>query len=309
MDDDDEDEDDGWAVMRMEGNKRKRKEEGGRKGGIEGGEEEKGHGYLERLVDAARSAVRSGHYEFGFTIHHSRIISMSNAILSCRRSGKNAIIAEVKFASPSMGRIRDYTSPQTIARDMVDAGAIALSVLTQPNYFNGSIEYLMNVRVAVDVPLLMKDIIVSREQVDAAYRAGADCILLISSIYAEGLADDTLEHMIDRAHAYGLEVILEVHDEDEFAQALKSDADMIGINNRDLKSMDVDVSNTARVLAKYKDDNDEATTNKPIISESGISSVEHIRYLKQYKVDAFLIGTSIMASDNIKSKVRELVMA
>lgn len=289
----------------MEGNRRK-----GR--GKEEEEGEEGHGYLERLVDVARSAVRSGHYEFGFTIHHSRIISMRDAILSCRRSSKNAIIAEVKFASPSMGRIRNYTNPQTIARDMVDAGAIALSVLTQPNYFNGSIEYLMNVRVAVDVPLLMKDVIVSREQVDAAYRAGADCILLISSIYAEGLADDTLEYMIDRAHAYGLEVILEVHDEDEFDQALKSDADMIGINNRDLKSMNVDVSNTARVLDKYKDDNDEATTtttNKPIISESGISSVEHIRYLKQYKVDAFLIGTSIMVSDNIKSKVRELVMA
>jgi indole-3-glycerol phosphate synthase len=233
---------------------------------------------------------------------------MRDAILSCKRSGKNAIIAEVKFASPSMGRIRDYTSPQTLARDMVDAGAMALSVLTQPNYFNGSIEYLMNVRVAVDVPLLMKDIIVSREQVDAAYRAGADCILLISSIYTEGLADDTLERMIDRAHAYGLEVILEVHDEDEFDQALKSTADIIGINNRDLKSMNVDVSNTARILAKH-DNNNKATTNKPIISESGISSVEHIRYLKQYKVDAFLIGTSIMASDNIKNKVRELVMA
>ncbi|MEO9366055.1 MULTISPECIES: indole-3-glycerol-phosphate synthase [Candidatus Nitrosocaldus] len=278
----------------------------GGEGGIEEKEEEE-HGYLERLVDAARSAVRSGHYEFGFTIHH-RIISMRDAILSCKRSGKNAIIAEVKFASPSMGRIRDYTSPQTLARDMVDAGAMALSVLTQPNYFNGSIEYLMNVRVAVDVPLLMKDIIVSREQVDAAYRAGADCILLISSIYTEGLADDTLERMIDRAHAYGLEVILEVHDEDEFDQALKSTADIIGINNRDLKSMNVDVSNTARILAKH-DNNNKATTNKPIISESGISSVEHIRYLKQYKVDAFLIGTSIMASDNIKNKVRELVMA
>ncbi|MEM1960170.1 MAG: indole-3-glycerol-phosphate synthase [Candidatus Nitrosocaldus sp.] len=265
------------------------------------------HGYLERLVDAAKTAVRSGHYEFGFTIHH-RIISMRDAILSCsnNNNNKNAIIAEVKFASPSMGRIRDYSSPQTIAKDMVDAGAIALSVLTQPNYFNGSIEYLMNVRVVVDVPLLMKDIIVSREQVDAAYKAGADCILLISSIYAEGLADDTLEHMIDRAHAYGLEVILEVHDEDEFEQALKSSADIIGINNRDLKSMSVDVSNTARILAKY---NNVAITDKPIISESGISSVEHVRYLKRYGVDAFLIGTSIMASDNIKNKVRELVMA
>ncbi len=278
------------------------------RGGMDGKVMDKGkydnlQGYLERLVYAARESVRAGHYRFDFTIHHG-IISLRNAILSCK--DRNAIIAEVKFSSPSMGRIRDYTSPQVIAREMVDAGALALSVLTQPNYFSGSIEYLMNVRVAVDVPLLMKDVIISKEQVDAAYRAGADCILLISSIYREGLADHTLEYMIDRAHDHGLEVILEVHDEDEFKDALKSSTDMIGINNRNLKSMHVDISTTAKMLAKGNSTN---TTTKPIISESGISSVEHIRYLKQYSVDAFLIGTSIMASDNIKNKVKELVMA
>ncbi|MFN4336416.1 MAG: indole-3-glycerol-phosphate synthase [Candidatus Nitrosocaldus sp.] len=262
--------------------------------------------YLKELVDAARESVRSGHYRFDFTIHH-KMISLRNAILSCR--DRNAIIAEVKFSSPSMGRIRDYASPQTIARDMVEAGAVALSVLTQPNYFHGSIEYLMNVRVAVDVPLLMKDIIISEEQVDAAYRAGADCILLISSLYRDGLADNTLEYMIERAHGHGLEVILEVHDEDEFNEALKSGADIIGINNRDLRSMHVDVSTTAKILGKYARGKDSIAMGKPIISESGISSVEDIRYLKQYSVDAFLIGTSIMASDNIKNKVRELVMA
>ncbi len=274
--------------------------------GMDKGKYDGMQGYLERLVDAARESVRSGHYRFYFTIHHKRR-SMCNAILSCR--DRNAIIAEVKFSSPSMGRIREYTSPQAIARDMVEAGAVALSVLTQPNYFHGSIEYLMNIRVAVDVPLLMKDIIISKEQVDAAYRAGADCILLISSLYREGLAEHTLEYMIDRAHDHGLEVILEVHDEDEFNEALKSSADIIGINNRDLKSMHVDINNTAKILGKYAEGRGSIAIGKPIISESGISSVEQIRYLKQYKVDAFLIGTSIMASDNIKNKVRELVMA
>lgn len=276
------------------------------------GKEEDGS-YLRRLVGAARDSISRGHYRFDFTMHH-RMMSLSDAIRSCK--DRNAIIAEVKFASPSMGRIREYTNPQMIAREMVEAGAIALSVLTQPNQFHGSIEYLMNIRVAVDVPLLMKDIIISREQVDAAYRAGADCILLISSIYREGLADHTLEQVIGMAHDRGLEVILEVHDREEFDHAMGTDADIIGINNRDLRSMRVDLSTTAEILgargvssSSGSGSSSSSNSSKTIISESGISSAEHIRYLKRYGVHAFLIGTSIMASDNIKNKVRELVMA
>ncbi len=256
--------------------------------------------YLKGLVDAARQAVASKVYHITFHLYHNRR-SLKDAIASCK--GKyNAIIAEVKFSSPSMGKIRDPMRIDRIVKDMAEGGAVGLSILTQPNYFNGSLDNLLNARIATDLPLLMKDIVVSKEQIDAAYYAGADAILLICSLFHKRLIEYSLDEMIYAAHTYGLEVLLEVHDEHELAYALASRADIIGINNRNLDTMHIDLETTIR-LAPLADGK-----GKYLISESGISSKEHIIKLKGY-VDGFLVGTSIMSSNNIKSKVRELVMA
>jgi len=254
--------------------------------------------FLKKLAESAKKAIDDGIYDIEFTIYRPTL-SIEDAIRNCKHT---PIITEIKFASPSMGTIRQYSDPTRIAREMVDSGAIALSILTQPNMFDGSIEYLVNARLALDVPLLMKDIMISDVQIDAAKKIGADCILLIASLFNANLCEGSIERFIDKAHKNDLEVLLETHTEDEFRQAMLTDADLIGINNRNLDTMKIDIKTTEYILKRCE-------KTKPVISESGISEAEQIRYLKSVGADAFLIGTGIMQSNNIKDKVKELVIA
>jgi indole-3-glycerol phosphate synthase len=254
--------------------------------------------FLKTLVDNARRAIDEGNYDIDFTIYKPAF-SMKEAIKKCKQV---PIITEIKFASPSMGTIREYMDPSRIARDMIDAGCIGLSILTQPYIFNGSINYLANIRLVTDAPILMKDIMVSDIQFEAAKKVGADCVLLIASIFNESLCENSIDYFIDKAHKMGLEVLLETHTEEEFKQAMDGDADLIGINNRNLDTMNIDIRTTEKLLKT-------CTKKKPVISESGISEPDQIRYLKSVSADAFLIGTSIMRSSNIKEKVRELINA
>lgn len=254
--------------------------------------------FLKKLAQAARKAIDDGVYDVNFTIYHPTF-SIKDAIQHCRHA---PIITEIKFASPSMGTIRKYSDSTRIARQMIDSGAIALSILTQPNMFDGSIDYLANARLTLDVPLLMKDIMISDIQIEAAKKIGADCILLIASLFNANLCDGSIERFTDKAHKLGMEVLLETHTEDEFRQAMNSNADLIGINNRNLDTMQIDIKTTEYILKRCE-------KRKPVISESGISEAEQIKYLKSVGADAFLIGTSIMESNNIKDKVGELVMA
>ncbi len=253
--------------------------------------------FLKKLAESARKAIDDGVYDIEFTIYHPTF-SIKDAIRNCKHA---PIITEIKFASPSMGTIRQYSDPTRIAKDMIDSGAIALSILTQPNMFEGSIDYLANSRLNLDVPLLMKDIIISDAQIDAAKKVGADCILLITSLFNANLCEGSIERFTDKAHKLGLEVLLETHAEDEFRQAMKSDADLIGINNRNLDTMQFDIKTTEYILKRCQ-------KRKLVISESGISEAEQIKYLKGVGADAFLVGTGIMQSYNIKDKVMELVM-
>jgi len=253
--------------------------------------------FLKKLAESAKKAIDDGIYDIEFTIYRPTL-SIKDAIRNCKHT---PIITEIKFASPSMGTIRQYSDPTRIAREMVDSGAIALSILTQPNMFNGSIDYLVNARLALDVPLLMKDIMISDVQIDAAKKIGADCILLIASLFNANLCEGSIERFIDKAHKNDLEVLLETHTEDEFKQAMLTNADLIGINNRNLDTMKIDIKTTEYILKRCE-------KTKPVISESGISEAEQIRYLKSVGADAFLIGTGIMQSNNIKDKVKELVI-
>lgn len=251
---------------------------------------------IKRLTDNSFKAIDEGAYETPYSFTHDAI-SVRKAVSSCAHA---PLISEIKFSSPSQGKIRSKMSPAEIAATMVNAGAVGLSVLTQPYLFDGSVEYLAAIRKAVSVPLLMKDITVSTVQIDAGKKAGADCILLIKTVFDKDLAEDSMEKLVEYATKKGLQVLVEVHTEQEFAEVLKTKHGLIGINNRNLDNLKVDIENTERLLNRH------GKGKSLIISESGIAKPTDIQYLRKAGVDAFLVGTSIMETGDVGAKVAEL---
>lgn len=258
---------------------------------------------LKTLADNSYKAVNEGFYDadkYDYTSH--TVISLKKVILACNHV---PIISEIKFSSPSKGKILDQSkiNPKDLAIQMTNSGSVGISVLTQPYLFDGSIHNLASIRKSVNVPLLMKDIIVSEVQIDAARKIGADGILLIKSVFDKGFAEGSLEKFSDYATKKGLEVITEVHSEDEFKEILKNKNLLIGINNRNLNTLEVDISVTIELLQKFD------KQNNIIISESGISNSDDVKKLRSIGVDAFLVGTSIMESGNVFEKIKELCHA
>ena len=252
---------------------------------------------LQRLADNSQRAIASGIYEISQKLPKSKI-----SIISSIRKNKHApLITEIKFSSPSLGNIRKISDPVEIAKSMIQGGAIGLSILTQPHLFNGSPEYFQRIRKAVTVPLLMKDIIVDKIQIDAANRIGADCILLIQSIFDKKLARD-IDEFIFYSHKKGLMVLLESHTKKEFANSVQTNADLLGINNRNLDTLAIDLKTTKNILKDRKED-------RIILSESGIESPKDIKFLRGCGADAFLVGSSIMKSKDINGHVKKLVLA
>ena len=252
---------------------------------------------LQRLADNSQMAIASGIYEISQKLPKSKI-----SIISSIRKNKHApLITEIKFSSPSLGNIRKISDPVKIAKSMIQGGAIGLSILTQPHLFNGSPEYFQRIRKAVKVPLLMKDIIVDKIQIDAANRIGADCILLIQSIFDKKLARD-IDEFIFYSHKKGLMVLLESHTKKEFANSVQTNADLLGINNRNLDTLTIDLKTTKNILKDRKED-------RIILSESGIESPKDIKFLRGCGADAFLVGSSIMKSKGINGHVKKLVLA
>ena len=162
---------------------------------------------------------------------------------------------------------------------------------------------MRKVRERVTLPILMKDIIIHEKQIEAARKVGADCVLLIETAFSKYLIA-SLNRLIRYAHESELEVLLEVHSEDEFERALKSEADIVGVNNRNLSTLEINLNTTLRLMAKA-----ELQGDKVLISESGFESAEDIRKVKPARVDGFLIGSSLMVSDDLERKVREFVLA
>ena len=252
---------------------------------------------LRKLVNNSQMAIDDGVYDVEADLEKS-----SKDFKQIIKTNQHAtLLTEIKFASPSLGKIRTLTDPASIAKKMVSGGAKALSVLTQPHLFHGSPEYFMKVRQSVDVPLLMKDIMIDKIQIDTAKRIGADYMLVIQSLFDQKFVSD-IDEFIDYGHKQGLEILLEVHTKDEFTNALKTKADIIGVNNRNLDTLEIDLKTTELVLDGYE-------KSRIILSESGINTVEDIQYLKNSGADAFLIGSSIMKSDNIEEQVKKLVNA
>jgi len=206
-----------------------------------------------------------------------------------------SLIAEFKRRSPSAGEIRDGATPAEIARAYEEGGAAALSVLTDEPHFGGSLDDLREARAACVLPVLQKDFVVSRYQLYEAAVAGADAILLIVA----ALDDDTLFRLYDEAGGLDLDCVVEVHDEPELARALAIDAQVIGINNRNLDDFSVDVGTTFELMT-------DVPAGKAVVSESGISDRATLEELERVGVDAVLIGEALMRADDPAAKVREL---
>lgn len=255
--------------------------------------------FLDQLVKDAEQTLKEGYYTAQPSEPHANI-SLKTMIESCRC---NAVIAEVKRASPSLGSIRENINPTEIAHAIEAGGASGMSVLTEPKHFKGSLGYLRQIRGTTKLPLLMKDIIISPEQIEAAARLGANAVLLIKAIYDRGKGHLNLDSMIEKAHALGLEVLLETHNANEFNAAQNTGADLIGINNRDLRTLKVDLEVTRRVLET------QSKGGVPIMSESGIKTPGDLLFLRGCGAQAYLIGSSIMASRDIEEAVRGFVRA
>ena len=291
--------------------------------GSAGGAGGAGGGMLARLAENSLASVRDGVYD---DVPPGRPCcgggrgggAVSRAVAAAASRGLAPVIAEVKFASPSLGRIRQGRDPVEIARAMAAGGACAVSVLTQPRLFAGSPSALAAVRAALpDTPILMKDVVVDHRQVDAAGRLGADCVLLMQSLLGGNGGGNGLPGMaglVSHAHSLGLEVLAEAHTAAELeAAASASGADLLGINNRDLDTLEVDLGTTGSILSGLGGAAGGAAAlarGRPIVSESGISSPADVARLRAAGADAFLVGTGVMsAGANVEKAVAGLVGA
>ena len=197
-----------------------------------------------------------------------------------------AIIAEIKKASPSAGIISENFDPVLKSKEYESFGASALSILTEEDYFLGNIQYLMDVKAITSLPILRKDFIVDEYQIYESKLIGADCILLIASI----LNDEELKNFSEIAERLKLDYIIEVHDEEELQRVQHFSNAIIGVNNRNLKTFDVDINNSVELKKIFDGQN-------IFIAESGIKSKKDIEYLKQHNINVFLIGESLMKGD------------
>ena len=205
------------------------------------------------------------------------------------------IIAEVKKASPSKGIIKEDFDPLLIAQAYSNSGANAISVLTEPHYFQGNLEYLTQIRRYVPTPLLRKDFIVDKYQIVEALVYGADFILLI----AKALGTKELKELYEYALHLGLEVLVEIHDKEDLTKAMKCGAHIIGINHKNLDTFEMDMELCDKLIPMIPN-------GKIIVAESGVSDVETIKRLSAIGADAFLIGEHFMRQDSIEDEVKKL---
>ncbi len=207
-----------------------------------------------------------------------------------------SVIAEVKRRSPSKGLIREDFDPVWIARCYAEAGAACISVLTDAKFFGGSLDDLVAVRAAVDRPIIRKDFVIDTYQIDEARLAGADAVLLIVS----ALDDPTLSALFAHAKQLGLDVLVEVHDEIELERARALGADLVGVNNRNLKTFEVDLGTTERLAARIAD------PEVVLVAESGIATAADIARLERAGAAGFLIGESLMRQPHPGKALEEL---
>lgn len=218
-----------------------------------------------------------------------------SAVETQHQQGLSAVIAEVKKASPSKGVLRADFDPKSIAERYQAGGAACLSVLTDVDFFQGSDRYLELARAACQLPVLRKDFVIEPYQIAEARALGADCVLLI----AAALDDEMLSECVSAAAYYRLDVLLEVHDQEEMARAIAQPVKLIGVNNRNLRTFETRLHTSVELLSQLPAD-------RILVSESGIHSKADVELLRSHKIDSFLVGEAFMRQADPGNALREL---
>lgn len=256
---------------------------------------------LQKIVDRKREEVIERNTQTPLDILKKELVSLAatrSFIQALKLKNANsypAVIAEIKKASPTKGVLREDFNPQEIANSYQEAGAACLSVLTDVDFFQGSDAYLKEVREISNLPILRKDFVIDPYQIIESRVLGADCILLIVAC----LTDAELKSFYDLALSIGLDVLIEVRDEEELNRALVLEPQMIGINNRDLRTFKVSLLTTIGLLKHIPKD-------ILVITESGIGSQDDVFMMQEYNVNAFLVGEAFMRAKNPGQALSEI---
>jgi indole-3-glycerol phosphate synthase len=253
---------------------------------------------LDKIIAQKREEVEQRKKEATITYLQQRIARQKPALdLALALKGDHIrLIAEVKQASPSRGMLSPNFNPIELARTYAEGGAAAISVLTEANYFMGSIEHLAAIKEVVGLPLLRKDFIFDLYQVYESRAYGADALLLVATI----LNQRQLKELVSLSHSLGLRCLVEVHNEGEVERAVLSEAEIIGINNRDLSTFTVDINTTRRLRPLIPKE-------KIVVSESGIKSRRDMEKMSNWRVDAVLIGEALVTAGDVRAKMKELL--
>jgi len=253
---------------------------------------------LDKIVSQKREEVEQRKKIAPTTYLQERIARQKPALdLALALKGDHIrLIAEVKQASPSQGSLSPNLNPTKLARTYAEGGAAAISVLTEANYFMGSIEHLAAIKEVVEIPLLRKDFIFDLYQVYESRAYGADALLLIAAILSPG----QLKELVSLSRSLGLRCLVEVHNKGEVERAILSEAEIIGINNRDLDTFVVDINTTRRLRPLIP-------KQKIVVSESGIKSQKDMEKLRKWRVDAVLVGEALVTAGDVRAKMKEFL--
>ncbi len=256
---------------------------------------------LQEIVAAKRQELTQSQTELPLAELEKRILQQARPLdfAAALRGNGVSVIAEVKKASPSKGLLCPDFDPVKLAKTYAEGGASAISVLTEVNYFQGSLRHLTDVKEIPGleaIPLLRKDFLFDTYQIYQSRAFGADAVLLIAAI----LPDKELRELLSLANKLGMQCLVEVHDQTELERVLQTDAIIIGINNRNLHTFKVNITTTEKLCSLIPKD-------RVIVSESGIKGRDDIRRLQEWGVDAALVGETLVTASDITAKLRELV--
>jgi indole-3-glycerol phosphate synthase len=257
--------------------------------------------FLDKIVASKINEVEALKHQFSLSLAEKQIDELPPCLgfaraISTGRKREMGLIAEVKKASPSKGLIREDFDPVERAKSYEATGADCISVLTDEQYFQGSNTYLTDIRQQVKVPILRKDFTIDFRQIYEARLIGADAILLIAAI----LTTEQMREYLQLSRMIGLDALVEVHDREELERVLELDTDLIGINNRNLKTFVTDLKTTEQLIGMIP-------PSKIIVSESGIAHAEEILYLRHVGADAVLIGETFMRNAHVELAVEEIM--